>query len=204
MPKTADTPPSSSKIPKSIKSIMFTGKKVKWTSIKFGQTFQPRDQNEVVEEQPTFKSNMSRHPDFNRALEVFKPHLLIRCGFADPVDRLEQPITAEWFLEHLYEDDNRFEGVEITGIIFTTKKDQTGFQIVGTHTTVDGQIVKLKSPAISTLKKADGEGYNYPLIAYVDEQIDNLTLEANEYMKYKSNSSQLRISYSDEKEAIAQ
>lgn len=195
----------SSKIKKNIKSITFSGKKTKWTTIKFGQRFQPRDQNEIIDEEPTFKSNMSRHNDFNRAMEIFKPHLLIRCGFAEPVDRLGQPIGADYFSQHEYEDDPKFEGIEITGIIITTKKDKTGFQIVGTHTTVDGQVVKLKSPAISTLQKQEGEGYNYPLIHYIDEQLDTLIIEANEYLRYKSNSSQLKISYPERHvdEAIA-
>lgn len=193
----------SSKIKKNIKSIIFSGKKTKWTTIKFGQSFQPKGQNDVIDEEPTFKSNMSRHPDFNRAMEIFKPHLLIRCGFAEPVDRLGEPITMEYFTEHIYEDDPRFEGIEITGVIITTKKDQTGFQILGTHTTVDGQVVKLKSPSISTLSKAEGEGYNYPLISYIDEQLDTLLIECQEYMKYKSNSTQMKISYPETEEAIA-
>lgn len=185
----------SSKIKKNIKSVMFTGKKTKWTTIKFGQTFQPRDQNEIIDEEPTFKSNMSRHADFNRALEVFKAHLLIRCGFAEPVDRLGIALTPDtlYFKDRIYEVDPRFEGVEITGIIVTTKKDNTGFQIIGTHTTIDGQVVKLKSPAISTLKKSEGEGYNYPLLWHVDEALDTLILECNEYLRYKSNSAQLKI-----------
>jgi hypothetical protein len=183
----------SSKIKKQIKSVTFSGKKVKWTTIKFGQTFTPVGQNDSIEEQPTFKSNMSRHPDFNRAMEIFKAHLLIRCGFAEPLDRIGQPITADYFLDHIYEDDHRFEGVEITGVIITTKKDNTGFQIIGTHTTQDGQVVKLKSPAISTLKKAEGEGYNYPLIAFVDEQLDTLIIEAENYLKYKSDNPQLKL-----------
>lgn len=183
----------SSKIKKNIKSITFSGKKVKWTTIKFEQNFQPQGQNDTIDEAPTFKSNMARHPDFDRAMEKFKAHLLIRCGFAEPVDRLGKPIEASYFTNHIYEDDQRFEGVEITGIIFTTKKDQTGFQIIGTHTTEDGQIVKLKSPVISTLKKQDGEGYNYPLLAFADEHKDTLELEALEFLRYKSSNNQLKL-----------
>lgn len=187
----------SSKIKKTIKSITFSGK---WTTIKFGQSFQPRDQNDVVEEQPTFKSNMSRHPDFERAMERMKVHLIVRCGFANADDRLGKPIEKAWFDEHLYEDDPRFSEVIVTGIIITTKKDLSGFQIVGTSYTSDGQIVKLKSPVISLLK-TDG-GYNYPLLSLVDEHKDVLELEAMEYLKYKSNSQQLKMSlHSDPKTA---
>lgn len=184
----------SSKIPKNIKSIMFTGKKTKITAIQFLQSYQPKDQNEIVNDTPTFRSDMSRHPDFNRAMDRLKVHLMVRCGFAEPKDRLgKNLITKEYFDEHIFEDDARFSDVEITGIIVTTKKDQTGFQIIGSATTSDGQVVKLKSPVISTLKKADGEGYNYPLRELFDEHIDTIILEAKEYMNLKSSNTQLRM-----------
>ena len=190
---TKNDAPGSSKISKNIKSITFSGKKTLWTNIQFSSSFQPKDQNEIVDEIPTVKSNMSRHPDFNRAMDRFKVHLMIRCGFADPVDRLGKPITKDFFDEHIFEDDKRFGDVEITGLIVTTKKDVTGFQILGLSFTPDGQQVKLKSPAISTLKKGEGEGYNYPLLELFDEHIDTLLLEAREFLNYKSANTQLRM-----------
>lgn len=193
MAKTVDTPPGSSKIPKNIKSLTLSGKKTKWTSIQFLSSFQPQGQNDVVDENPTFKSNMSRHPDFDRAIDRLKVHLMIRSGFAEAVDKFNKPITKEWFDEHIFEDDPRFSDCEVTGVIVTTKKDVTGFQIVGISTTLDGQNVKFKSPPISTLKKAEGEGYNYPLIDLFDEHMDTLLLECKEYMAYKSANTQLRM-----------
>lgn len=184
----------SSKIKKSIVSISFSGKKKRWTSIKFKQSYQPPNSNDIVEETPTFKSNMAIHADLQRAVDRFKVHMIIRCGFAEPVDRLGKLIDREYFNEHLFEADARFMDCEVTGILITTKIDLTGFQIIGTHTTVDGQIVKLKSPVISTLKKAEGEGYNYPLQAEADEDLDSLVLEALELMKGKgAHSSQLSL-----------
>lgn len=193
MAKQVDTPPSSSKIPKNIKSIIFSGKKTLWTSIKFASMFQPDNQNDIVTETPTFKSDMSRHGDFDRSMDKFKVHLMVRCGFAEPIDRLGKPIDRTYMNEFLYEDDPRFSDVEITGIIITSKKDLTGFQILGTAYTVDGQQVKLKSPAISTLKKAEGEGYNYPLQTIADEDLDNVLLEALSFMQYKSANNQLKL-----------
>lgn len=193
MSKTVDTPPGSSKIPKSIKSLTLSGKKTKWTSIQFSSSFQPQGQNDVVEETPTFKSNMSRHADFDRAIDRLKVHLMIRSGFAEPVDKFNKPITKEYFDGHLFEDDPRFSDCEVTGIIVTTKKDLTGFQIIGISTTADDQNVKFKSPPISTLKKSEGEGYNYPLLDLFDEHMDTLLLECKEYMAYKSSNQQLRM-----------
>lgn len=184
----------SSKIKKLVKSITFSGKKTKWTSIKYGASYQPRDQNDIVDEEPIFKSNMVRHADFERAMDRFKVHLMVRCGFAEPLDKFGKLIDREYFNEHLFESDARFQDVQVTGILVTTKKDLTGFQIVGSDTTVDGQIVKLKSPVISTIVKPEGEGYNYPLQSLADEDLDSLVLEALEFMKGKgAASSQLSI-----------
>lgn len=185
--------PGSSKIARNIKSIMLTGKKTKWTAIQFASSFQPKDQNEVVDEIPTIRSNMNRHADFDRAMDRFKVHLMVRCGFAEAVDKLNKPIDKAYFDEHLFEDDPRFSDVEITGFIVTTKKDQTGFRILGIATTIDGQKVKLKSPPISTLAKAEGEGYNYPLRELFDEHADTALLEAKEFMNYKSANTQMRM-----------
>lgn len=190
----ADHVLGSNKIPKNIKNIMFTGKKTKWTQIQFHSSFQPRGENEVIDEIPTVKSNMSRHADFNRAMDRMKVHLMIRCGFAEPKDRLgKKLIDKSYFDEHIFEDDPRFNEVEVTGIIVTTKKDLTGFQILGTSTTIDGQTVKLKSPPISTLAKAEGEGYNYPLRELFDEHMDTLILEAKEFLAYKNSSMQMKM-----------
>jgi hypothetical protein len=179
----------SSKIRKTISSITFSGK---WTTIKFGQSFQPKDQNEVIQETPTFKSNMSRHPDFERAMDRFKVHLITRSmPFVKPDDKNGKLIDKKYFDEHLFEDDPRFMDVVVTGIIITTKKDMSGFQILGTTSTVDDQIVKLKSPVISLLR-SDG-GYNYPLLMLADEHLETLKLEALEYLNYKSNSQQLKL-----------
>lgn len=194
MAKKVDTAPSSSKIPKGVKSIIFSGKKTKRTFITVLESYQPQGENDIEENNPTYRSTRSRHPDFVRAIDRFKVHLMVRCGFAEPFDRLDKKIIdAKYFEDHLFEDDQRFADVEITGIIVTTKKEMTGFQILGTHYTEDGQIVKLKSPVISTLKKAEGEGYNYPLLVLAEEHLDTLVLEANEYLKGKNASTQMRM-----------
>ncbi|MDB5288571.1 MAG: hypothetical protein JWR05_3520 [Mucilaginibacter sp.] len=182
----------SSKIKKTVKSITFSGK---WTTIKFGQTFQPRDQNDVVDEQPTFKSNMSRHPDFDRAMRRMCVHAICRAiPFAKPEDKVGKLIDRDYFDNHLYEDDPKFMDMEVTGIIVTTKKDLSGFQILGKVESVDGQITKIKSPVISLLK-IDG-AYNYPLLDLAQDHLDAVELEALEFLKYKSNSPQLKLSLS--------
>jgi hypothetical protein len=194
MSNKVETPPSSSKIPKNIKSIIFSGKKTKRTFITVQENYLPNGENEVIEDNPTYRSTRSRHPDFTRAMDRFKVHIMVRAGFAQPFDRFDKKvIDAQYFADHLFESDDRFSNVEITGIIVTTRKETTGFQILGTYFTEDGEMIKLKSPVISTLKKAEGEGYNYALLVLAEEHLDTLMLEAQEYLKGKSANNQLKI-----------
>lgn len=173
----------SSKIKKEIRSIIFVSETK--TIIKYQASFQPLNHNKVVDEELPLKSNMERHDDFNRAMARFKVHLMVRAELVEPKDRLGKVITKEYFDDHIFEEDDRFAGIDVESIIFTTKTDTTSFQIVGTKTTEDGEVIHLKSPVISTLTLADG--YNYPLRLLADEHKETLLLEAQEFLKYKSN-----------------
>lgn len=176
----------SSKIKKDIRSIIFVSKTL--TIITFKSNFTPDKHNQAVKEEIPLKSNMVRHDDFNRAMEKMKVHLMVRSQFAEPIDRLNLPIEQAYFTEHIYEDDERFKGIDVKGVIFTTTEDTTSFQIIGSKTTTDGQIIQLKSPVISTIKLPEGEGvYNYPLNVLADEHKETLILEAKEFLNYKSN-----------------
>lgn len=175
----------SSKIKKDIRAIMFVSDTK--TVITFNEKFTPNQHNKAVKETHQLISNMDRHEDFNRAMAKMKVHLMVRSQFAEPVDRLGLPIQQAYFADHIFEDDERFKGIDVKGIIFTTKDDTTSFQILGTKTTTDGEIIQLKSPVISTIKLPDGVGvYNYPLLVLGDEHKETLLLEALEFKNYKS------------------
>lgn len=173
----------SSKIKKDIRSIIFVS--ATKTTIKHKADFQPNNHNKPVDEEITIKSNMERHDDFVRALDRFKVHLMVRSELVEPLDRLGMSITKEYFDDHIFEEDDRFSGVEVEGVIFTTLTDTSSFQIIGSKTTEDGEVIKLKSPVISTLTLESG--YNYPLRLLADEHKETLLLEAQEFLKYKSN-----------------
>jgi len=173
----------STKIKKDIRSIIF--KSETKTVITHKVNFTPNNHNKAVKEELPLKSNMERHDDFNRAMEKFKVHLLVRSEFAEPTDRLDKVIDSGYFTDHIYEVDDRFKGIDVIGIIFTNKEDTTSFQILGKKTTEDGEVINLKSPVISTLTLP--EGYNYPLRVIADEHKETLLLEAQEFLKYKSN-----------------
>ena len=127
-----------------IRSIMFTG--ADKTVITYKSNFTPASHNTAVKELKTLKSNMARHDHFKNAMLPFKVHLMIRSQFAEPLDRLQCSIEAPFFTDFIYEDDERFKGISVKGIIFTTKENTTSFQIVGQKLTSDGEIIPLKSP----------------------------------------------------------
>jgi hypothetical protein len=177
------------KIKKNISMITFDGK---YTTIKFQRSFTPDGQQDTVTEEVPFTSDMPRHGDFDKAMDKMRPHLLLRSfAFVEFKDRLSKDIDKKWFDEFLYEDDPRFEDVEIKSVIITTKKDVTGFQIVGTAFSIDDQPVNVKTPPISTLKLT--EGYNYPLLDIFKAQIETLLDEAIAFINYKSSNGQLKL-----------
>lgn len=181
--------PGSRKIPKNISSIEFDGN---YTVIGFNETFNPDGHSKPVDEVKKFRSNMARHADFERAMDKFKAHLILRAlPFVEFKDKLGKEITKKWFDDHLYEDDVRFMDVVITKVQVTTKKDLTGFKLIGFTMTVDDQKTPLSCYPISTIK-IDG-GYNYPLLDIFKEQTETLLSEAYEYLLYKSANGQLRI-----------
>lgn len=178
-----------SKIKRNISQITFDGK---YTTVKFTRLFTPAGQNDAVLEEIPFTSDMPRHKDFNNAMEAMKPHLLLRSfPFVEFKDRLGKDIDKKWFDEFLYEDDVRFGEINIESFIITTKKDVTGFQIVGIVYSLDDMPVKIKTPPISTIKLS--EGYNYPLLDIFGAQVETLLTEAIEYTNYKSANGQLRL-----------
>lgn len=176
----------SSKIKKDIRSIIFVSESR--TIITHKSNFTPANHNQAVKEEIPLKSNMTRHDDFNRAMDKFKVHLMVRSQFMEPLDRLGMSIESAYFTDHIFEDDERLKGIKVKAIIFTTKEDTTSFQIIGSKMTTDGELIPLKSPVISTIKLPEGENvYNYPLIVLADEHKETLLLEAQEFLRYKSN-----------------
>lgn len=181
----------SSKIKKNISAIYFDGDR---TKIHFSQNFTPSGGKEAITETPIFKSDLGRHPDFERAMERMKVHMMLRSfgHLIKPDDRTgKKLIDKDWFDEYGYEDDPRFSEAEVKGVIITTKKDESGFYIQGHTLSMDDLPVKVKSPVISLLK-VEG-GYKYPLFDLAKEHLEVLLLEAEEFLKYKSNNPQLKL-----------
>ena len=179
---------TSSKIPRQIKAVIFKGEK--HTIVNYKERYKPAGTEEIINEEFPKKSDQPRHGDLNRAMERMKVHLILRCEFAKPLDKFEKALTPEWWKDHLYEDDPRFSNVKITGVIVTSKETIDTFQILGEVETLDKQIVKIKSPSISTIK---GEGNIYPLVDEAKLHLETLLLEADEYRKGKSSLGQLKM-----------
>jgi hypothetical protein len=188
-PKDNTSIPGSSKQKKSISAIYFKGDR---TIVHFTQTFQPQGQNDVVKEQPIFKSDLGRHADFERARDKFKTHFILSAlPFVKPDDITGKLIDKEWFDQHLYETHPSFMDVEVLGIVVTTKTDQTSFYVIGEITNQFDQKTKFKGNVINLVHQEGGE--NYALRTLADEHLDTILLEAAEWLNYKSNNPQLRI-----------
>lgn len=172
-------------IEKKITGIYFLGKRTKVT---FNERFQPKAHNEVVDEETGRKNNFTRERKFQEAMQVMAVHLLVRLGLTEPTDRLGKLITLEngdFFTDNIYLDDERYENVEITSVIITTKADYTKFKINGILTTPDNVKQKIGCPSFSTLKASDGS-WNYPLIDFAQMHLETLLIRAKEHLAYNN------------------
>lgn len=164
-----------------IKSVSFKGQN---TVIKFQDIDQPRGINDVVTKKNVEESDLIRHMDFVRAMDRFAPHLAIRYGFADTMDRTDFPIDKKWFDDFAWGSDPRFDGIEMRGIIIQGKDAEDGIQLVGVKIMDDGAELPLKTDAISL--NEDPEGFNYPLRKILFAQLETFITEAQEFRKGKT------------------
>lgn len=167
-----------------IKAIHF---KKETTILGFAESYQPRDANQVANETtPAREFDLPRHADFERAMDKMKPHLLIACEYQKPQDYngnfLQKSHFDDYFADTDDEED-RFGGLDMTAVIILGKNASDGVILCGTKTTSYGEVVKIKTPSISLVKSPDG--YNYPLLAILDAQLDTLLHEAEEYRSRK-------------------
>ena len=164
-----------------IKSITF--KSAEETIIGYVENYQLRDSNSPSSDKiPGKTMDLPRHADFERAMDKLKPHLVIATGYAEPLDNLGNILTKDDFNEFFADKDNvpiAFKGLDVTGIIIQGKNAVDGVQILGTKTTDNGDVIKIKTGSIAL--KREAEGYNYPLVEILDEQIDYLLSEADKY-----------------------
>lgn len=171
-------------MPSKIKSIHFVGND---TVIGHVESYQPKDGSEVANEKaPGIKYDLPRHGDFTRAMDKLKPHLVIAPGFADPLDAVGNIYKKQDFDDFFADSDEAplvFKGLEVTGIIIQGKNTADGVQICGFKINYNGDVVKFKTGPIA-LKRVQ-EGYNYPLLDILDEQIDKLLSEADKFKSRK-------------------
>lgn len=157
------------------------------TGLGFAESYQPRDANQVANElTPIRWFDLPRHADFVRALDKMKPHLLIACEYQKPQDyngNYFQKSHFDDFFADSDDEEDRFGGLDMTGIIILDKNASDGVILCGTKTTSYGEVVKIKTPSISLVKSP--EGYNYPLLEILDTQVDTLLHEAEEYRARK-------------------
>lgn len=172
-----------------IKSIFF---KKDSTEIGFDDNISPKDSSFIsYEKTPKTVYDLPRHADFERAMDVLKPHLAIANGWAEPLDAVDNILTEEDFKEFFADSDEAafgFRGLTVTGILIQGKNAVDGVQIFGTKECINAENVsKVKTYSIALERTP--EGFNYPLIEILDNQIDRLLLEAEKYKNKKKHGS---------------
>lgn len=175
-----------------IKQITFKGEE---TLIGYVTSEQPRELNTVINDKQVKRSDLPRHADFVRAMDVLKPHLLIACQFQNPFDcngNYLQGIHFKDFFADSDDEKDRFGGLDMVGILIQGKHAADGVQLFGTKTTDNGDVVNIKTPSIPLVRVP--EGYNYSLVDILAPQIANLLNEAELFNTRKKHGAGLQTS----------
>jgi len=137
-------------------------------------------------------SDQEAHRDLCYAFSRLSPHILFSSELIDAKVAIPTSIEdKDWFDKFHYEDDSRFDGVNVNKIETFGKNAIEGVRLIGTKETSKGEIVPLKSPVIY-FDRSNTE--HYPLVAILESQIETLIFEIEEYQAGKNvNSNQLSL-----------
>jgi hypothetical protein len=123
----------------------------------------------------TKESNQFLSKDLDNCISKMIPHILFGGEYISEEISLDAELNyPKWFEEHLYLDDQRFTGVEITKIQFYGKDAVDSIKIWGykeTQRTEKAFKAPLETPVIHLSKEVAGY---YPLVTILDEQVTNL------------------------------
>lgn len=130
------------------------------------------------------ESNQFLSVDLDNAFRRLIPHLMFASELIDDSIKLDRDMDyPTWFKEHHYEDDNRFHNVVITEVEFIGTEALDAVKLHGYKATsrTDKEFkVKIETPVINLDRVAENR---YPLVAILDEQINDLELELTEWLE---------------------
>jgi len=124
------------------------------------------------------------HRHLSNAFSRFIPHLLFQTELVDHKVAIPESLSAEeWFTGLHFDDDDRFEGVQVTRIDTFGKDSIEGIRIIGYKENSKGDICPLKSGVIY-FDREDPE--HYALNHLVQASLETLEFECEEWEKGKN------------------
>lgn len=146
------------------------------------------------------KSDQLMSRDLDNAINRLIPHLLYASELADDSINLDGNMDYEtWFKNFHYNDDERFNNVVITGVQFFGTEALDAVKLFGykeTERTAKPFKVKIETPVINLDRVAEN---SYPLVAILDDQINDLQLEIDEWLERGKTATQGEIAFKLEK-----
>lgn len=146
------------------------------------------NQKEVSKEGNSTDNKYTRETDqfmsrkLSDAVGVFKPHLMFASELAGTSIDLDEKLDyPKWFSEGEWEDDTRFQGVEITEIQFIGNDTLDSVKIKGYRTTQLNDKpfkVKIETPVVNLDRVAEN---HYALVSLLDEHSDTLIHEIDNF-----------------------
>jgi hypothetical protein len=121
--------------------------------------------------------NVPAHDDLTNAFIKLIPHLMFGCHFYVPNHLNDE----DWFEGHEYLDDERYEGISVTGVTMVGK-DRQGVKLIGRKTTPHGDVVSINSPILYFSAESPKP---YILHKLLKQHVDNLLAEGDAYLKGK-------------------
>lgn len=130
------------------------------------------------------ESNQFLSVDLDNAFKRLIPHLMFASELIDDSIKLDRDMDYPlWFSDHHFQDDSRFDNVVITEVEFIGTEALDAVKLRGYKATsrTDKEFkVKIETPVINLDRVAENR---YPLVAILDDQINDLQLELTEWLE---------------------
>lgn len=155
-------------------------------SVKFGfsQSAASKDGGIVESDYKAVTVHKGAHEDFVAAFVKMAPHLLYATELA------KVTVTSpDWFTNYEFLNDDRFEGISVTGIKIVDK-DESKIRLIGEKVTSNGDVCSIISPIID-LHTDDPS--RYVLQSVIADNFKLFLAEASQYwdkQKYAPNPQQ--------------
>lgn len=123
--------------------------------------------------------NVPAHEDLVNCFLTFIPHLMFSSELIIPNHLNDE----SWFKEQEFLQDEKYDGITVTGISFVGKHDENndtpGIKLIGRKTTGYGDVVSIVSPIIYF---DPNHAKSYPLAKMLKEHVNKLKTELELYL----------------------